>query len=446
MKQLEDNAQDNNKPLKSFEAAKEGLQPFGGFATLEKAIDDIQNMSSVGSAKYEIFMTEAAFKTRRKALKDTLELWADVLSSFDEIADMAKGCEEKSQSTERLLKQNLRMAVDEVKDMEQSYRSLSHFYSNTEQKEVNNAYIIHAPADKLRDFDDRSFIDAVSDELNRHYNTFDLAKNYSLLVIPGYLGTKAVIEEWAKIACKNKVMLITDFANLDNFMDIKEMFDGAKLTGAEPHHKNVMMVGNWVVGRGRYENLGEQEPLYVPASTALAGKVYNTLMSQVAAGKKYGSLAEIDGVRVVLKKTEVAELVELGLIPIVKEFGSAIAVSDRTLFDGDNIGLKTYSVVRVFDYVTKVLMDFLNRKTWENFTSKAQQQLKDQITMYLDSIKGSDNLIENFTIKRLQQDPIDKKKVYMDIHIKPHFPVRTFLITLTGQDGRSESGEYVEVK
>jgi hypothetical protein len=225
------------------------------------------------------------------------------------------------------------------------------------------------------------------------------------------------------------------------------MFEGTYLTGAEQHHKNVMMIANYAVGRGRYEELEEKEPLFVPLSAAVAGKVYNTLMSQVAAGKKYGMLNEVAGVRVALKKSEIAELVKVGLIPVVNEYGSAIVFSDRTLFDGDNIGLQTYSVVRVFDYVSKVLMNFLNSVTWQNFTSRAQQQLKDQITVFLDSIKGSDNLIEDFTIKRFMQDPIDKKKIYVDIHIRPHFPARTFLIALTGQDGKSaDAGDYKEAK
>lgn len=47
---------------------------------------------------------------------------------------------------------------------------------------------------------------------------------------------------------------------------------------------------------------------------------------------------------------------------MVNEYGKIMAFSAKTLFTGDNIGLQTYSVVRVFDYVTKVLLDFLNRR------------------------------------------------------------------------------------
>ena len=66
--------------------------------------------------------------------------------------------------------------------------------------------------------------------------------------------------------------------------------------------------------------------MFVPPSTALAGKIYNTLMSQVTAGKKHGGMNEVDGVRFDLKKSEIASLEKLGLVPMVKEYGKVIAV------------------------------------------------------------------------------------------------------------------------
>ena len=51
------------------------------------------------------------------------------------------------------------------------------------------------------------------------------------MVIPGYLGSNAVLEKWAKIAHSNKVMLVTDFQHLDEPDDVMEMFDEANHTG-----------------------------------------------------------------------------------------------------------------------------------------------------------------------------------------------------------------------
>jgi hypothetical protein len=68
------------------------------------------------------------------------------------------------------------------------------------------------------------------------------------------------------------------------------------------------MTCNWLVGRGKAADIGEEEDLYVPPSSALAGKIYKTLMSQVTAGKKHGGMNEVDGVRFPLKKSEIAML------------------------------------------------------------------------------------------------------------------------------------------
>ena len=158
-------------------------------------------------------------------------------------------------------------------------------------------------------------------------------------------------------------------------------------------------------------------------------------MSQVTAGKKFGGINEVDGVKFDLKKSEIANLENMGLVPMVNEYGKVMAFSAKTLFSGDNLGLQTYSVVRVFDYVTKVLMDFLNRRAFENFTAKTRKEIMNQIVAFLDGITGPDKLIENFEIRRFEQDPIQKDRIYMDIHMKPYFPAKNFLIKMDGHKG-----------
>jgi hypothetical protein len=230
-------------------------------------------------------------------------------------------------------------------------------------------------------------------------------------------------------------MMVTDFEHLDAPDDVMEMFELANLTAGDKYKSNVMMTCNWLVGRGKFAELGEEDDLFVPPSGALAGKVYRTLMSQVTAGKKFGSMNEVDGVKFPLKKSEIASLEKMGLVPMVNEYGKVMAFSAKTLFNGDNLGLQTYSVVRVFDYVTKVMMDFLNRRAFENFNANTRKDLMSQIVKFLDSITGPDKLIEDFTIRRFEQDPVQKDKIHLDIHMKPYFPAKNFMIKMEGQKG-----------
>ena len=438
-----------DNPAQVLEGGLKKLEKFGGFDLLETAIDNIQNINPERKARKKIFLEESSKKAEREALKKNLQWWSEILSSSDDISEMIQTCEKKSDEAAKVLKKNLKTAIDSTQELERSYRSVALFYKNTESTKVKNISIINAEADQLKDLDNTRFIDAIQSELTANYDRLDLRNNYGLLVLPGYLGSNKVVEKWAKIAYENKVTLVTDFENLEAPDDVMELFEAANLTGGDVYRSNVVMSCNWLVGRGKFEEVGEEEDLYVPPASALAGKIYNTLMSQVTAGKKHGGINEVDGVRFDLKKSEIANLEKLGLVPMVKEYGKVMAFSAKTLFNGDNLGLQTYSVVRVFDYVAKVMMDFLNRRAFENFNGNTRKELNGQIVKFLDSITGPNKLIENFTIQRFEQDPVQKDKIYLDIHLKPYFPAKTFMIKLEGQkgdDGNDWSSEYAQDK
>lgn len=422
-------------PLELLKNSSEKLAKFGGFDLIESTIEGTQNLNPDRKARRNIFLTESQKKGEREALLKALSLWAKVLESSNDITDMVNTCEEKAALSEKLLHDNLAKAVEETKDLERSYRNVALFFKNTESDKLKNVSFINCELDQMKDLDNTRFIDAVGEELKQNYDRLDLRNNYSILVMPGYLGSNKVLEKWAKLAHENKVMMVTDFEHLDAPDDVMEMFELANLTGGDKYRSNVMMTCNWLVGRGKFDELGEEDDLYVPPSGALAGKVYKTLMSQVTAGKKFGSMNETDGVKFELKKSEIANLEKMGLVPMVKEYGKVMAFSAKTLFNGDNLGLQTYSVVRVFDYVTKVLMDFLNRRAFENFNANTRKDLMNQIVKFLDGITGPDKLIEDFTIRRFEQDPVQKDKIHLDIHMKPYFPAKNFMIKMEGQKG-----------
>jgi hypothetical protein len=89
--------------------------------------------------------------------------------------------------------------------------------------------------------------------------------------------------------------------------------------------------------------------------------------------------------------------------------------------------------------VTKVLFDFLNRRAFENWTSKTEKDLRSQIVKFLDSIQGPDKLIERFKIMRFERDENQKDKIHLDIHITPYFPAKSFMVKLDGYKGEDES-------
>lgn len=422
------------------------LARFGGFSFLESAVDGIAAMSPERSARKKAFLNDNDKKEARENLENNINLWLDLLSSTSSVTEMLDKATQEADSVSELLSRNQLAAVEKVKDMEQSYRNVMLFYKNTESDKLTNVSIVNASRNQITDLDNPRFIDHIANELKQNFDKLDLRMNYSLLVIPGYLGGSKVVDKWSKIAYENKAMLYTDFMDLENPDDVVEMFFTSGLAGGDAYKANTSMACNWLIGRGKYSEIGEEEDLHVSPGAALAGKIYTTLMSQITAGKKYGGINEVDSVVFPLKKSEISQLDKMGLIPMVNEYGKVMAFSGKTLFNGDNLGLQTYSVVRVFDYITKVLFDFLNRRAFENWSGKTERDLRGQIIKFLDGVQGPDRLIEKFKIVRFERDPNQKDRIYLDIHLTPYFPAKSFVIKLDGTKGEDENTWNSEVE
>ncbi|MCC6599672.1 MAG: type VI secretion system contractile sheath protein TssC [Crocinitomicaceae bacterium] len=425
-----------DNPTKALDEGVAKLAKVGGFGLIEATVDGSQNLNPDRKARKKIFLTDSAQKTERANLKKSLELWLSAITESESVPDMIEKCQKKSESASSTLKNNQKKALEATRALEAAWRSLHLFYKNTEETKLKNVSILNASPDQLKDLDNPMFHDAVQEELSRNYDRLDLRNNYSMLVMPGYLGNNAVLEKWGKTCFKNKVMLMTDFENLDKEDDIIEMFEAANHTGGEEWKSRVMMATNWLVGRGKAEEVGEEEDLTVAPSSALAGRIYSTLMSQVTAGKKHGGLNEVTGTVIGnLKKSDITTMEKMGLIPMVNEYGKVMAFSAKTLFNGDDQGMQTYSVMRVFDFVMKTLMDFLNRRAFENWSPTLKKELQEQIEKFLDKITGPGKLIEKFKIQHFDRDPNDKSKINFMLHMTPYFPAKNFVIDLKGTKG-----------
>ena len=411
------------------------LNEYGGFAFLENVIEGLSNLNPSRKARKNIFLNDLQWEGERTNLLNKVDLWLELLKDNNSIESMIESANKKGDLAKKTLNANLKYALETSKELETSYRSVALFYKNTESDKIKNITILNADISQLKDLDNTLFFDYISNELKQNFDRLDLRKNYSILSIPGYLGSNAVLDKWSKIAHENKAVLLTDFQDLETPDDVIDIFFNANHTGGDVFKSNTIMTCNYLLGRNRVDEIGEEDHLYVPPSTALAGKLYKTLMSQVVAGKKFGGLNEVESVRFDLKKSEISELEKMGLVPMVNEYSKIMAFSAKTLFNGDNLGLQTYSVVRVFDHITKVLFDFLNRRAFENWTTRTEADLRSQIIKFLDGIKGPTNLIEKFTVMKIEQDKTQKDRILLDIHITPYFPAKSFVIQLDGHKG-----------
>ncbi len=448
-KQTQTQVKTVEKKAISADNAINALAEYGGFSFVENIIDGFSNLNTKRKARRNIFLNDEQWEGERKNLANRLKVWLDILKKEKDIVAMRDVAKEKSVKAEEVLNVNLLSALKATEELERSYRSVALFYKNTESDKVKNVTILNADLEQIKDLDNTLFIDYVANEMKQNFDRLDLRNNYGILAVPGYLGSNAILDKWSKIAHDNKAVLVTDFQDLETPDDVVDIFFNANHTGGEVHKSNTLMTCNWLLGRKKEDTVGEENDLFVPPSTALAGKIYSTLMSQVVAGKKFGGINEVESVRFDLKKSEISQLEKMGLVPMVNEYSKVMAFSAKTLFNGDNLGLQTYSVVRVFDHITKVLFDFLNRRAFENWTTRTEADLRSQIVKFLDGIQGPSNLIERFKVVKIEQDPNQKDRILLDIHITPYFPAKSFVIQLDGHKGDGPenavwNSEYVQ--
>lgn len=420
-----------------------GLDKFGGFQLLKGMVKGIDNMNPKRKAVKNIFLQDNAYAQARKNLRNELEMWIDILSGEETDTDkIIDDCTNKCAKAEANLRTNLYNVHDEIRDLETTYRALDSFFANAGQGKVDRLTLMNVNIAALEKHDSEDTL-AIRDELEKYYDKLSLRNCYSLLVVPGYLGDSVAVRMWAQTAYKNKVIMVTDFKDSLNFEMLKEELDDAQIQSQDAYMANMVMTCNYILGRKKSELAEEDDDLYIPGSAALAGRMSNTdtddggtVIAQGAAGLKYGTLDSVKGARMDLRKSEIAALIDFGVIPMVEEDGRTMAFSNRSLYNGATLGLQEYPIVRTFDWIGKVFMDFFNNEVGRNWDSAVKGELTKAVHDFLSDYKGPGKLFETYTLKKLDQDP-KTKDIKIEVDIKPFFAAKNFFIELTGHSGTS---------
>lgn len=423
-------------PAELLQKSLSGLDKFGGFQLLKGLIKGVENMDPRRKAIKNVFLNDSAYEDARNRLKNELSLWVEILESGGkDPMEIVDSCKEECQKAERNLSENLFCIHDEIRNLETTYRSLDAFFANAGQGKVDCITLMNVNMEELGDHDSED-TQAVRDELERYFDRLNLKNNYSMLVVPGYLGDAETVRMWAQTAYRNKVIMLTDFKDSMNFEMLKEELDDASLQGTDPYLGNIVMTANYILGRKKSELAGEDEDLYIPASGALAGRMSNTeetVIAQAAAGKRYGTLDNVKGARMDLRKSEIAALIDLGVIPMVEEDGRTMAFSNHTLYNGASKGLQEYSIVRVFDWIGKVFENYCNDHAMEIWTPAIKSEITQDIHSFLSDYKGPGGIIEKYTNLKVDQDP-KTKDISINVEITPYFAAQNFFIELTGRN------------
>ena len=357
------------------------LSAFGGFNAIRGFMPDADNMNPARKAAKDVFLSDKRFKDKREGLKKDIKRWLELLddTSLESATAFADACKQDEEKYTNVLKQGITDALYATQNLERSYRQLD------------------------------SLVDLL---------------------------------QWAKMAFKYKVMLLTDHADEYSFDDLQANTEGYR--DSDQCLMNVVMTANWIVGREAEKMSSDEEDqkaFYIAPAAALCGKLYDETanMAQGAGGKKYGTLDGVKGVKSDLLKSEIAALMDNQVIPMVYSEGRVMAFNNTTLYNGDLDAMKEYPIVRVFDWVKKVLMNFVHEVALENWDPyNSPKNLKSKIQEFLNMYKGYGNLFQNYEIGEPRQDPITKQ-ITCDITLTPFYAAKNFVIKVAADKKDKEA-------
>ena len=232
-------------PSALLQESLDGLNKFGGFQMVKGLIKGVENMDPRRKAVKNIFLGDAAYADSRKKLKSELELWVSILESGGtDPMQIIDSCKAKRDKAEQNMKNNLFNVHEEIKKLEVTYRALDSFFANAGQGKMDCLTLMNVNKEELEYHDSEDTL-AIRDEMEKYYDRLSLKNNYSLLIIPGYLGDSNTIRMWADTAYRNKVMMVTDFKDSQNFSMLKDELDDANMQGQDAKLANVIMTCNY---------------------------------------------------------------------------------------------------------------------------------------------------------------------------------------------------------
>lgn len=386
----------------------------------------------------EQFLTKPDFAAGREQLLLRLTAWRETLATDKSVDDLRRDLDQQVEKLEANLTKNLKVVHQAARPLETIYRGIDAFFTNAKQEpdETINVYFSNIGIEELTDPDDREKFEELGKYVGDLFKEFSIRDCYSLCVIPGFLGDVGKIDLVARqLGMPNKLHIVTDLPNLETFeetMDLLEDPAYANLAGTTENKQYTSVCANYILSRAR--NQYEEDEMWVPPSSAVAGMIYRhdseTGISQPSAGYKYGEIAEAQWVRYRVNQPAASKLLEKSVISVTNWDGKIRAMGDATLFNGETFNI--YSIRRTYDYVYKTLRNYLNKQVFLKVDDKFIGTLKKDITAFLEEVtKGDVPILEKYQLRVFADEAMRaKQEVDITVVLNPHYPVRTFNIKL----------------
>lgn len=370
---------------------------------LESTSEEISKIGRVDTSELFDESFDQFWVSKEILLKD-IQLWISVLKEdYDNVEDLKIKYNNNINKATSLLQNNLYCIREKIKRLEATYLSLNLYFKNS-NSDVNHLSIMNIDRTEIMDSDSQDTF-SVREEIERNYDRFSLKKNYSFLVIPGYIGSVNAIKMWAYIAYKNKVILITDFKDSPNFDMLRFEIEEEPLQGKEQYLSNAIVLCNYVIGRNRSLMSCEDDDLYIPSSALFGGRISNTdvKISEAIYGNVNGILRGATETRIKkINNVQVNYLISKGFVPVV-------TIDDRVIvYSKETLGKIKYPEKRTIDWLTKRIQNIYDNNCFLNWNLHSKYNLTRELHQFLSDYKIPEGFIADYKINEIIKNNITK--------------------------------------
>jgi hypothetical protein len=441
------------RPKLSPNEIQDRLDKYDGFEELLMPLaDHLDRFAAKAESKKRRFLQDGNMREERKELLDRLRAYVDVFSR-KEVAghkQVRAIAQEKLDSNEALINENLSAILREARELERTYRQLELFFRNAAPQKVKNLTLISVHPEVLVDPDSNLLYKMVEKRITDQSRAVDQKKAYSILAIPELWRStqpKNIIERYAKLAAEARISFLTDFADCDSVEECIKERESKKwqgIVGPELHHSKLILFANHLVLRGAYPGLDEEDELRGSPAMAVAGKMYSEKISQPIMGEMNGSISSANGIAFHTVVDEIGDLSEVGLNGLMHAYEKDMVYECCTAFDGAEYALKRYAVVRTFDYVNRVLRHYLGKVTGQQLDQARANNVRFIINDFLKQL-AEQKIITKGKVTYFDWNKRVPDRIDVNIEIIPLYAVRTFVYALKAKN-REASSELIDPK
>ncbi len=393
------------------------------------------------------FLTKNDFAGQRKLLAQRLTNWVEHLSKSDDPDAIRKNLTDGATRMEANLEKNMKKVHQAGRELECTYRAIDKFFANAQQEpdEKVNAWFVNASAEELSDPDDKEKFEQMSKAVADLYREWSIKECFAMACVPGWLGSVENIDSFARqLGLPNKLHIMTDLPDFESVEEVMEMLDDPSyenLSGIDNYKQYVSVFANYV--QAREANQYEDEDMWIPPSSVVAGKMYQgdttAGMQQPMAGFKHGKIADTKYLRFRANQPDASKINEKGVNPMVNFEGAVVSQGAATLYTKETFNV--YSIRRTYDYVYKTLRNYLNKQTFSVIDQKFIDTLRRDIDTFMKAISGGDNILQDYKVEIFADDAMRKRQeVDIRVSLNPKYPARTFNIEFTAWNEEEQTG------